>query len=80
MFIHLAGDAVTISNRLSSRKHEYMPGSLLGSKLATFEGLESDEAHIPVDINEEREGLVNRIVAQLVHVSGKVVSTSLNRR
>ena len=79
VFIHLAGDAVTISDRLSSRKHEYMPGSLLASQLATLEQLGSDEARIAVDINEEPEILVNRIVAQLADVSGKVFSASRSR-
>lgn len=65
VFIHLTGDATTLSERLSSRKHEYMPGSLLASQLATLEPLGSDEAHIAVDILEHPAPLVDRIVRQL---------------
>jgi gluconokinase len=65
VFVHLAGDAATISNRLSSRKHEYMPGSLLASQLAALEPLYSDEAHVAVDIHDDPASLVDRIVRQL---------------
>lgn len=50
VFVHLSGDASTISGRLSSRAHEYMPGSLLASQLAALEPLGPEEAHISVDI------------------------------
>lgn len=65
VFIHLTGDATTLSARLSRRKHEYMPGSLLASQLATLEPLGSDEAHIAVDILEDPALLVDRIARQL---------------
>ncbi|VXC11376.1 D-gluconate kinase, thermosensitive [Arthrobacter sp. 9AX] len=65
VFIHLAGDAATISDRLSTREHEYMPGSLLASQLATLEPLGADEAHIAVDIHEDPASLVDRIVQKL---------------
>jgi gluconokinase len=65
VFVHLAGDAATISDRLSSREHEYMPGSLLASQLATLEPLGSDEAHVSVDIHDDPASLVDRIVQEL---------------
>lgn len=65
VFIHLAGDASTISDRLSTRRHEYMPGSLLASQLATLEPLETDEAHILVDIHADPASLVDRILQAL---------------
>lgn len=65
VFIHLSGDATIISDRLSSREHEYMPGSLLASQLATLEPLRSDEAHVAVDIHEDPASLVDRIVQAL---------------
>jgi gluconokinase len=61
VFIHLSGDATTISDRLSSRVHEYMPGSLLASQLATLEPLASDEAHVLVDIQQDPESMIRRI-------------------
>ncbi|MEP7274980.1 MAG: gluconokinase [Betaproteobacteria bacterium] len=36
-FVFLRGDAETISARLATREHEYMPSSLLGSQFATLE-------------------------------------------
>lgn len=72
VFIHLTGDAATISDRLSSREHEYMPASLLTSQLATLEPLEPNEPHIPVDIHDDPASLVDRIVRQLVDLPGRV--------
>lgn len=65
MFIHLAGDAETISDRVSGREHEYMPGSLLASQLATLEPLEADETHVAVEIHDDPESLVDLILRQL---------------
>lgn len=65
VFIHLYGDAATISDRLSTRKHEYMPGSLLASQLATLEPLEADESHVAVDIREDPAAMAERIVTSL---------------
>jgi gluconokinase len=65
VFIHLSGEAATISGRLSSRAHEYMPSSLLASQLATLEPLASDEAHIVADILDDPASLVDGIIRQL---------------
>ncbi|HEY8701139.1 MAG TPA: gluconokinase [Arthrobacter sp.] len=65
VFIHLSGQASTISSRLNSRAHEYMPSSLLASQLATLEPLGADEAHISVDILGDPASLVERIVGQI---------------
>ncbi|MFC9353235.1 hypothetical protein [Arthrobacter sp. NPDC057013] len=65
VFIHLAGAADTISGRISSRAHEYMPSSLLASQLATLEPLGADEAHIAVDILGDPASLVDGIVREL---------------
>lgn len=71
VFIHLSGDAATISARLSSRSHEYMPRSLLASQLATLEPLAPGEAHIVGDILDDPASLVDRIVRQLVVLVGR---------
>jgi len=47
--VYLKGDAATISARLASRQHEYMPPSLLPSQFAALE--EPDDALV-VDIRE----------------------------
>jgi gluconokinase len=69
VFIHLSGDAAIISDRLRTREHEYMPGSLLASQLATLEPLGPDEAHMRVDIHEDPESLVNRILEEFTFPS-----------
>ncbi|MFF1253214.1 gluconokinase [Pseudarthrobacter sp. NPDC058329] len=74
VFVHLAGDAATISDRLSSREHEYMPGSLLASQLATLEPLGPDEAHFAVDIHDDPASLVDRIVRQLAALEGRATA------
>ena len=71
VFIHLSGDAATISDRLSARKHEYMPGSLLASQLATLEPLESNETHILVDIHADPAAVAERIVTSLKGLPAK---------
>jgi carbohydrate kinase (thermoresistant glucokinase family) len=76
VFIHLSGDASTISRRLSGRAHEYMPSSLLASQLATLEPLAPDEAHILVDILEDPASLVDRIARQLQRESDRAETFS----
>lgn len=61
VFYHLSGDVTTISEQVSNRKHEYMPGSLLASQMATLEPLGSDEAHVLVDIQQDPESMIRRI-------------------
>lgn len=65
VFIHLPGGPDTLSARVSGRTHEYMPSTLLQSQLATLEALGADEAHIVLDIREEPDSLVERIIRQL---------------
>ncbi|GAA1255962.1 gluconokinase [Arthrobacter pascens] len=65
VFIHLSGEAATISRRLNGRAHEYMPSSLLASQLATLEPLASAEAHILVDILDDPASLVDGIASRL---------------
>jgi gluconokinase len=73
VFVHLSGEAATISGRLSSRAHEYMPSSLLASQLATLEPLGPDEAHIAVDIAGDPASLVDAIVRDLELSDGRQV-------
>lgn len=65
VFVHLSGQAATISGRLNGRAHEYMPSSLLASQLATLEPLAADEAHVVVDILGDPASLVDGIIRQL---------------
>lgn len=65
VFVHLTGSPGTIAGRLAARAHEFMPGTLLESQLATLEALDQDEAHILADISLAPERLVASVVAQL---------------
>lgn len=65
VFVHLTGSPDTIAARLAARAHEFMPGRLLESQLATLEALEHDEAHILADISLAPERLVACVVGQL---------------
>lgn len=68
VFVHLTGDPATIAARLDARAHEFMPGSLLDSQLATLETPGPDEAHVTGDIALPPAGMVEGIVGQLEHL------------
>ena len=57
-FVHLAGDEATIAARLASRRHRYMPASLLSSQFAT---LERPASAIEVDVRLPVERQVEAI-------------------
>lgn len=59
-FVHLAGDYDTIASRLKSRRHRYMPSTLLASQFAT---LEPPADALPIDIREPVEAQVAAIRA-----------------
>ncbi|WP_285241236.1 gluconokinase [Arthrobacter sp. G.S.26] len=65
VFVHLDGSEATITGRLSARAHEFMPGSLLASQLATLERLGPDEAHVLADITLPPELLVDAVARLL---------------
>lgn len=57
-FVHLRGDYDTIASRLATRRHRYMPASLLASQFAT---LEPPADALDVDIREPVERQVAAI-------------------
>jgi len=61
-FVHLRGDRETIAARLASRRHRYMPATLLGSQFAALE-VPSDA--IDVDIATSVDAQVRAIVDAL---------------
>jgi gluconokinase len=65
VFVHLDGDAATISDRMAHRHHEYMPASLLASQYAALEPLQADERGIVVGIGPTPDALVDTIVERL---------------
>ncbi|MCD6639331.1 MAG: gluconokinase [Nocardioides sp.] len=64
VFVHLAGTADVILERMGSREH-FMPASLLDSQFATLEDLEPDEDGIVVDISRPLDDLVAELVDAL---------------
>ena len=60
--VHLHGDKALIASRIATRKHRYMPASLLDSQFAT---LEPPAAAVTVNVSGEPEGCASSIVAAL---------------
>ncbi|HEX9184547.1 MAG TPA: gluconokinase [Burkholderiales bacterium] len=61
-FVHLRGPIELIRSRMETRRHRYMPASLLESQFAT---LESPSGAIEVDIAESPERCVEFVLARL---------------
>jgi len=61
-FVHLRGPIELIRSRLESRRHRYMPASLLESQFAT---LEPPARAIDIDVARPAADCVERILAQL---------------
>ena len=65
VFVHLRGDAQTITERLAVRRHRYMPASLLASQFAT---LEPPPDAIDVDIRQGVAAQVAAIVEEIARI------------
>ncbi len=63
VFLHLAGSLEVIGRRQSSRPGHFMPASLLASQFETLEPLESDEAGVAVDVDQDIDGIVETYLA-----------------
>jgi len=50
VFVLLDGSRELLRSRIGRREHEFMPATLLDSKLATLEALENDEDGVVIDI------------------------------
>jgi len=59
------GDFDLIYARITARRHEYMPPSLLRTQFHDLEGLQADEAGIAVDIAKTPEEIVDRVIASI---------------
>jgi len=62
-FVHLQGDYDTIAARLATRRHRYMPASLLDSQFAT---LEAPADELDVDVRQSVGEQVAQVRAALV--------------
>ena len=65
VFVHLEGSAETLGARMARRNHEFMPVTLLASQLEALEPLESDEAHVLLDVRKPPAELVEDAVSAL---------------
>jgi gluconokinase len=63
--VHLAGSYDLIASRMASRRHEYMPASLLKSQFDILEAPGDDENPLVLPIDREPDELVREIVAKL---------------
>lgn len=61
LFVHLAGDRDTLSDRLANRDHEYMPSTLLASQIETLEPLAEWESGTIVDIARSPTEIVDEL-------------------
>lgn len=59
-FVHLAGDYATIAARLASRRHRYMPATLLDSQ---FAALEPPDDALVVDVAQPVDRQVDRVLS-----------------
>jgi len=64
-FLHLAGPAEVIRERMADREGHFMPTSLLQSQIDTLEPLDADESGIVLDLRAAPEQLIAESVAWL---------------
>ncbi|PZF59895.1 gluconokinase [Curtobacterium sp. MCSS17_008] len=65
VFVHVAGDAALVEQRMSARSGHFMPTSLLASQLATLEPPQPDEAHLTVSADRTPDEEGAEVVARL---------------
>jgi gluconokinase len=65
LLVYLEGSPETIASRLSDRRHEYMPASLLASQIADLEPPEADEAHIRISLDVPVDVAVDTVIRTL---------------
>lgn len=67
------GDFDLIYARITARRHEYMPQSLLRTQFDDLEELEADEPGLTVDIADTPDQIVDQIVAVILAVGARHV-------
>jgi gluconokinase len=64
-FLHLAGPADVVSQRVGHRLNHYMPATLVGSQYATLEPLGPDEFGVAVDFTLGPERIVEQFLKEV---------------
>ena len=62
-FLHLSGTPDVIGRRQASRPGHFMPATLLNSQFETLEPLDSDEAGIVIDVDQNIDAIIDAYVA-----------------
>ena len=65
-FVFLRGKRATLAERLTARKHHFMPASLLDSQLATLEDPTGEEGVCTIDVEATPDDIVAAAIAALV--------------
>jgi carbohydrate kinase (thermoresistant glucokinase family) len=64
LFVHLHGEVSSLTQRMQQRQGHYMPASLLDSQLQTLEMPTTDEAVVPMDIDQPVVNMVEHLLRQ----------------
>lgn len=64
-FLHLAGEAAVVTERVGHRRGHYMPASLVGSQYATLEPLEPDEFGVALNFTSPPEQIVEQFLKEV---------------
>ena len=65
LFVHLSGSRELIAQRVASRKHRYMPASLLESQFATLQPPSADEQALALDVRLPPSVLIEAVAQHL---------------
>ena len=75
LFLHLHGSVETLAGRMAARDHEFMPVTLLASQLEALEPLDSDEAHLILDVRRSPAELAELAENAVKYRMSKVMTT-----
>jgi len=67
VFVYLAGERLTLEDRMRARVGHFMPPGLLASQLATLEEPQPDEPSIRVPIEQSLTEIVEQVMTELEH-------------
>jgi carbohydrate kinase (thermoresistant glucokinase family) len=65
-FVCLVGTAAFIQSRVDSRKHQFMPPSLLASQIAILEPIDDRERGVTISADSNPHRIVERIMTQVM--------------
>ena len=69
MTVFARGDLDLISSRVTARRHEYMPPSLLGTQVDDLEERQPDEAGVTVNIADSPPAIIDQIITAITRTA-----------